>query len=217
MSSEPLRALLIGLQRNGISDLRVLEAIAQTPREAFISEGEYKQYAYADEALPIECEQTISQPYVVAFMTERLHLAPEHEVLEIGTGSGYQTAILSRLARHVYTIETHTELHRLATVRLSQLGIANVTAAVGDGTRGWPQFRLFDRILVTAGAQAVPEQLLRQLAPGGFMVIPLGPLSDQRITLITRGSERVIYQPLLPVRFVPLVPEPPVQAVARPQ
>ena len=207
MSSETLRALLIGLQRNGICDGKVLDAIASTPREAFISESEFKEHAYADEALPIECEQTISQPYVVAFMTERLHLAPDHDVLEIGTGSGYQTAILSRLVRHVYTIETHAELHRLATERFGQLGITNVTAALGDGTRGWPEFRFFERILVTAGALAVPEELLKQLAPCGFMVMPLGPSGDQRVTLITHGNGRIVYQPLLPVRFVPLVAE----------
>jgi protein-L-isoaspartate(D-aspartate) O-methyltransferase len=205
MSGETLRALLIGLQQSGICDARVLDAIARTPREAFISEGEFKEHAYADEALPIECEQTISQPYVVAFMTERLHLAPDHEVLEIGTGSGYQTAILARLAAHVYTIEAHATLHCLATERFAQLGITNVTAIVGDGTRGWPEFRRFERIIVTAWAEAAPEKLLAQLAPCGFMVMPIGPSGDQRIALITRGNERAVYQPLLPVRFVPLV------------
>jgi protein-L-isoaspartate(D-aspartate) O-methyltransferase len=204
---ETLRELLNGLQRSGISDTRVLRAIARTPREAFISDAEFKAHAYADEAFPIECEQTISQPYVVAFMTERLHLDASQEVLEIGTGSGYQTAILSRLAAHVYTIETHETLHRIATGRFAQLGLSNITAIRGDGARGWPQFRFFERILVTAGAEAAPEDLLRQLAPCGFMVIPLGPSGEQRITLITRGNGRLALQPLLPVRFVPLVPE----------
>ncbi len=207
MRSETLRELLISLQRNGISDPRVLEAMARTPREAFISDGGLKEHAYADEALPIECEQTISQPFVVAYMTERLHLTPDNEVLEIGTGSGYQTAILSRLARHVYTIETHAELHRLATERFSQLGLTNITAIAGDGTRGWPEFRLFERIIVTAGARETPHELLDQLAPCGFMVIPLGSRDDQRITLITRNDGRMEYQTLLPVRFVPLVRE----------
>ena len=123
MRNETLQELLISLQRNGISDPRVLQAMARTPREMFISDSALKEHAYADEALPIECEQTISQPFVVAFMTERLHLTPDNEVLEIGTGSGYQAAILSRLARHVYTIETHDELHRLAT---------------GEVQRAWP-------------------------------------------------------------------------------
>ena len=207
MRSETLRELLISLERNGISDPRVLEAIARTPREAFISDCAFKEHAYADEALPIECEQTISQPFVVAYMTERLHLTPDNEVLEIGTGSGYQAAILSRLARHVYTIETHAELHRLATERFSQLGLSNITAIAGDGTRGWPEFRLFERIIVTAGASEAPPELLDQLAPSGFMVIPLGTRDDQRITLITRNDGRIEYQTLLPVRFVPLVRE----------
>ncbi len=207
MRSETLRELIISLQRNGISDPRVLEAMARTPREAFISDCVLKEHAYADEALPIECEQTISQPFVVAYMTERLHLTPDNEVLEIGTGSGYQAAILSRLARHVYTIETHAELHRLATERFRQLGLANITAIAGDGTRGWPEFRLFERIIVTAGAEEVPKDLLDQLAPCGFMVIPVGSRYDQRITLITRCDGHTEFQALLPVRFVPLVPD----------
>jgi protein-L-isoaspartate(D-aspartate) O-methyltransferase len=207
MRSETPRELLISLQRNGISDPRVLEAIARTPREAFISDYALKEQAYADEALPIECEQTISQPFVVAYMTERLHLTPDNEVLEIGTGSGYQTAILAGLARHVYTIETHAELHRLATERFTQLGLTNITAIAGDGTRGWPEFRLFERIIVTAGAKEAPPELLDQLAPCGFMVIPLGSRDDQSITLITRNGGRMEYQTLLPVRFVPLVRE----------
>jgi protein-L-isoaspartate(D-aspartate) O-methyltransferase len=206
MPYETLRELLTGLQRNGISDPRVLEAMARTPRDAFISDLALKEHAYADEALPIECEQTISQPFVVAYMTERLHLMPDDEVLEIGTGSGYQTAILSRLARHVYTMETHAKLHKLATERFEDLGLANISAITGDGTRGWPEPCLFERIIVTAGAAEAPEELLDQLAPCGFMVIPLGARDDQRITLITRAGERLQYQTLLPVRFVPLVP-----------
>lgn len=207
MRNETLRELLTGLQRNGISDPRVLEAMACTPREMFISDSALKEHAYADEALPIECEQTISQPFVVAFMTERLHLTPDNDVLEIGTGSGYQTAILSRLARHVYTIETHVKLHRLAAERFDRLGLTNITAIAGDGTRGWPEFRLFDRIIVTAGTEEAPKPLLDQLAPGGFMIIPLGSRDDQRVTLITCTGGRFEYQALLPVRFVPLVPE----------
>ncbi len=207
MKDETLRDLLHSLQLNGISDPRVLDAIARTPREAFISDEALKAHAYADEALPIECEQTISQPFIVAYMTERLHLSPDTEVLEIGTGSGYQAAILSLLARHVYTIECHLELHRLASGRFAQLGLPNITAMAGDGTKGWPHYRLFDRIIVTAGAGEVPEDLLDQLAPCGFLVMPLGPRDGQRITLITRSNGKIIYQTLLPVRFVPLLPE----------
>jgi len=207
MRDETLRKLLHSLQHNGISDPRVLGAIAEIPRETFISDCALKAHAYADEALPIECEQTISQPFVVAFMTERLHLTRGNDVLEIGTGSGYQAAILSKLARHVYTVECHPELHRLAAQRFEQLGLSNITAIAGDGSRGWPEYRLFDRIIVTAGTQEVPEELLGQLAPCGFMVIPIGPRDDQRITLITRIDGRLDYQSLLPVRFVPLVRE----------
>ncbi len=205
MRDQTLRSLLLSLQHNGISDPRVLEAIAQTPRERFISGAALKAHAYADEALPIECGQTITQPFVVAFMSERLHLTGENNVLEIGTGSGYQAAVLSRLARRVYTIETHMELHRLAAQRFAELGLSNIMAIGGDGTKGWPEYRLFDRIIVTAGTQEVPGELLDQLTPCGFMVIPLGPPGDQRITLITRNNGRLEYQALLPVQFVPLV------------
>ncbi len=205
MRDETLRGLLLSLRHNGISDPRILDAIAQTPREAFISDPALKAHAYADEALPIECEQTITQPFVVAFMSERLHLTRENDVLEVGTGSGYQAAILSRLARHVYTIESHTELQRLAAQRFAKLGLSNITAICGDGTRGWPEYRLFDRIIVTAGTQAVPDELLDRLAPCGFMVVPLGLRGDQRITHITRNHGRLEYQALLPVQFVPLV------------
>ncbi len=202
---DDLRVLLYSLQHNGISDPRVLDAIANTPRELFISERGLKAHAYADEALPIECEQTISQPFIVAYMTERLNVAPHHHVLEIGTGSGYQTAILSRLARHVYTIECHLALFRLARERFERLGLENITAIHGDGTRGWPNDRVFDRILVTAGAMRAPQALLDQLAPCGAMIAPLGPWPDQRLTLITKSRGRADYQSLLPVRFVPLV------------
>ncbi len=177
----------------------------QIPREIFISGDAEKAHAYADEALPIECNQTISQPYVVAYMTERLNVAPDQDVLEIGTGSGYQTAILAQLARHVYTIERHRELHDLAVERFARLGIPNITAIQDDGAKGWPARRLFDRILVTAGAMKAPEALLDQLAPCGAMVIPLGPRHDQRITLVTRTNGHLERQTLIPVQFVPLI------------
>jgi protein-L-isoaspartate(D-aspartate) O-methyltransferase len=203
---EALRELLYSLQHNGIGDPRVLSAIARTPRELFISEDALKAQAYADEALPIECEQTISQPYIVAYMSERLNVAADQDVLEIGTGSGYQTAILSQLARHVYTMELHRELHELAVQRFERLGIHNITAIVGDGTKGWPDKRLFDRIIVTAGTRQVPDALLDQLSPCGAMLLPLGPRYDQRITLITRMNDHLEHQSLIPVQFVPLVP-----------
>ena len=202
---EALRDLLYSLQHNGIGDPRVLSAIARTPRELFISEDALKAHAYADQALPIECDQTISQPYIVAYMTERLNVAPDQDVLEIGTGSGYQTAVLSRIAHHVYTVERHRELHDLAVRRFGRLGIHNITAIHGDGTWGWPGNRLFDRILVTAGAAEVPAALLDQLSPCGAMVIPLGPRYDQRITLVTRTNGHFERQTLISVQFVPLV------------
>ena len=206
MRNETLQELLISLQRNGISDPRVLEAMARTPREMFISDSALKEHAYADEALPIECEQTISQPFVVAFMTERLHLdAGSTRFSKSAPGP----AIRRRSCRGLRATSTPSrridELHRLATERFNELGLTNITAIAGDGTRGWPEFRLFERIIVTAGTETVPEELLDQLAPCGFMVIPLGSRDDQRITLVTRNDGRIEYQPLLPVRFVPLV------------
>ncbi len=206
MMDEALLDLLRNLQRNNIADPRVLDAIARTPRELFVSDPALKSHAYFDEALPIECDQTISQPFIVAYMTERLNVAPHHDALEIGTGSGYQTAILARLARRVYTIESHLALHRLAKERFEQLGLGNITAIHGDGVRGWPDHRFFDRIIVTAGASEVPGALIDQLGECGAMVIPLGPRHDQRITLVTRSCGRDDYQSLIPVRFVPLVP-----------
>jgi protein-L-isoaspartate(D-aspartate) O-methyltransferase len=203
---EALRSLLYSLQHNGIGDPRVLSAIARIPRELFISEDALKAQAYTDQALPIECDQTISQPYIVAYMSERLNVAADQDVLEIGTGSGYQTAILSQLARHVYTMERHRELHELAVQRFERLGMHNITAIVGDGTEGWPDKRLFDRIIVTAGTRQAPDALLDQLSPCGAMLLPLGPRYDQRITLITRMNEHLEYQTLIPVQFVPLVP-----------
>jgi protein-L-isoaspartate(D-aspartate) O-methyltransferase len=197
--------LLKSLEEKEISDPAVLGAIAEVPRELFISEPHLRQHAYDDAALPIECRQTISQPFVVAYMTERLRVMRHHGVLEIGTGSGYQTAILAHLARHVYTIERHPELHELAMARLRSLGLSNVTAIVGDGTKGWPEPRLFDRILVTAGSRKVPKALVDQLAPSGLMLIPLGARRIQRLTLITCRDGRVEAQKLLPVRFVPLL------------
>jgi protein-L-isoaspartate(D-aspartate) O-methyltransferase len=204
---EALHDLLYSLQHNGIGDPRVIDAIAKIPRELFISEDAFKAQAYADQALPIECDQTISQPYIVAYMSERLNVALDQDVLEIGTGSGYQAAILSQLAHHVYTVERHRELHDLAVQRFERLGIHNITAIVGDGTKGWPDQRLFDRIIVTAGARQAPDALLDQLSPCGAMVIPLGPRYDQRITLVTRTNGHLEYQTLIPVQFVPLVPQ----------
>jgi protein-L-isoaspartate(D-aspartate) O-methyltransferase len=197
--------LIMSLRNQGIRDQRILEAIERTPREMFLGPS-FQSMAYADQALPIACGQTISQPFVVAFMTDRLQLGDRSKVLEIGTGSGYQTAILSPLCRRVYTIERYRALAKEAGERFKSLGLANVTQMVGDGHKGWPKQAPFDRIIVTAAAREVPAPLADQLALGGIMVLPLenGPMR-QELVRITRDERGFAHERLLPVRFVPLV------------
>jgi protein-L-isoaspartate(D-aspartate) O-methyltransferase len=197
--------LIMSLRNQGIRDQRILEAIERTPREIFLGPS-FQPMAYADQALPIACGQTISQPYVVAYMTDRLKLNDRCKVLEIGTGSGYQTAILSPLCRRVYTIERYRTLAKEAEQRFKELGLTNITQMVGDGYKGWPKQAPFDRIIVTAAAAEVPEALADQLAPDGIMIIPLqdGPFS-QELVRITRDEQGFTHERLLPVRFVPLV------------
>ena len=197
--------LIMALRNQGIRDQAILEAIERTPREMFLGPS-FQPMAYADQALPIACGQTISQPYVVAFMTDRLKLNDRSKVLEIGTGSGYQTAILSPLCRRVYTIERYRTLAKEAEERFKTLGLANITQMVGDGYKGWPKQAPFDRIIVTAAAKDVPKALADQLAIGGIMIIPLeeGPL-NQELVRITRDEQGFAQERLLPVRFVPLV------------
>ena len=165
---------LLSLRRHGITDAAVLHAMDEVPREHFVA-ATHADVAYADQALPIDCGQTISQPYVVAYMTERLAVRPEHGVLEIGTGSGYQAAILSRLAREVVTVERYRTLADAARGRLKTLGYTNVDVIAGDGLAGAPERAPFDRIVVTAAAEEVPPALVDQLGEGGVMVLPLGP------------------------------------------
>jgi protein-L-isoaspartate(D-aspartate) O-methyltransferase len=197
--------LVATLTRRGISDARVLVAVAAVPRDLFVDPG-YVESAYADSALPIACGQTISQPYVVAYMTEKLAAKPDDEVLEIGTGSGYQAAILAKLCRHVYTIERHEALHQAAVERFDRLGIRNITAIVGDGGAGWPEPRLFERIIVTAAAREAPAALLGQLKDGGRMIMPVGSrVFRQRLVQFDRTEAGIEKQDLLAVRFVPLV------------
>ena len=198
--------LLMALRNQGIRDQAILEAIERTPREDFL-DASFQAQAYGDHALPIACGQTISQPFIVAFMTDRLKLRPEHKVLEIGTGSGYQAAILARLVKRVYTIERYRTLSEAAGKRFKALGIENIVQMTGDGYKGWPQQAPFDRIIVTAAAKEVPPALAEQLAIGGIMVIPLeeGP-QKQDIYRITRTEDGFEREKLLPVRFVPLVP-----------
>ena len=172
-SAQDQIGLIMQLRRRGIRDNAVLRAIERVPRELFVDEA-FADHAYQDIALPIDCGQTISQPYVVAFMTEQLELDERHKVLEIGTGSGYQAAVLSHLCRRVYTVERWRELQKAAERRFARLGITNVTTIIGDGWLGWPPQAPFDRIIVTAAADEPPPALIDQLKLGGRMIIPLG-------------------------------------------
>ncbi len=199
-------ALAAFLRENGIRDERVLAAFAEVPRERFVPEP-LRESADADHPLPIGCGQTISQPFVVAYMTERLRLSGDERVLEVGTGSGYQTAILARLAEEVLSIEIVPELaDRARRVLLEELGLANVRLRTGDGALGWPEEAPFDRVMVTAAATEVPPALVAQLAPGGRMILPVGDTPEvQMLRVVDRGNDGVTAQAdLLPVRFVPL-------------
>lgn len=197
--------LIMKLRKEGISDTRVLSAIENIPRELFIPD-KYRGKAYHDTAIPIEREQTISQPTVVAWMTSALDVHDRCRVLEVGTGSGYQAAILSKLARRVYTVERHKELLKTAEDRFAKMNLTNITTRLGDGAKGWPEASPFDRIIVTAAAGTVPAGLLEQLAIGGVMVIPVGDLlGDQILLRLTRDKDGFSSQHLMHVRFVPLV------------
>lgn len=198
--------LVFALRRNGVTDTRVLNAIEQTPRSMFV-EKLFLDSAMEDTALPISCGQTISQPTVVGLMTQALDVKPRSRVLEVGTGSGYQAAVLARLCRRVYTIERHEPLARVAKARFDKLGLHNITTRLGDGALGWPEQAPFDRIMITAAAEDPPAKLIEQLAPGGIMVAPLGHPGDlQHLVKITKTDQGLDYQELTPVRFVPLLP-----------
>jgi protein-L-isoaspartate(D-aspartate) O-methyltransferase len=189
-----------------INDPDVLAAMRAVPRERFVLEP-YRQYAYDDTPLPIPANQTISQPYIVAYMIAALHLSPTDRVLEIGAGSGYAAAILGRIAREVYTIERHCKLADYARNRLADLGYDNVWVRCGDGTLGWPEHAPYDGIIVAAGGPAVPESLRAQLALGGRLIMPIGrSRSQQHLILVTRrADERYDDEMLVPVAFVPLI------------
>jgi protein-L-isoaspartate(D-aspartate) O-methyltransferase len=205
MNAQRDRMLRIDLEGRGIRDPAVLEAMRRVPRHEFVP-AEFRAEAYADHPLPIGQDQTISQPYIVAAMTELAAVPPGGTVLEVGTGSGYQAAVLSLLARRVYTIEILPELGNAAAARLERLGYGNVETRVGDGYLGWPEQAPFDAILVTAGAEHVPQPLVDQLRPGGRMVLPVGPTEGiQELRVLEKQADGSIRsRSVMPVRFVPL-------------
>lgn len=192
------------LARRGIRSEAVLAAMRKVPRHWFVPDAISNQ-AYRDCALPTDCGQTISQPYMVARMTELLELRREDRVLEVGTGTGYQTAVLASLAQHVYTIEWHLKLMNAAVERLERLRQENVTFRCGDGSVGWPEHAPFDAILVTAGAPDVPHSLCEQLATGGRLVVPIGELANQLLVRVCRTESRFEREEHLSCRFVKLL------------
>lgn len=198
--------LVMSLRGQGVTDRHVLAAIERTPRGLFVPER-FSEHAYDDRALPIDCGQTISQPLVVGLMTQALKMDDRCKVLEIGTGSGYQAAVLARLARRVYTIERYRTLAREAEGRFGELRLTNITPRIGDGTKGWPEQAPFDRIIVTAGAPVRPEPLLDQLKPGGIAVVPVNnDNGTQTLIRYHRGEDGTFSEEgLMDVRFVPLV------------
>jgi protein-L-isoaspartate(D-aspartate) O-methyltransferase len=198
------RMLEQDLAGRDITDPQVLKVMAEIPREEFIPEP-YRSQAYADGPVPIGMDQTISQPYIVALMTQELRVNPDCEVLEIGTGSGYQTAALCKPAKKVYTIERIRELSESAQAVLARLDIRNVEFYIGDGSCGWPQERTFERIMITAAVPKIPLPLLRQLADGGFIVAPVGYEGVQELVLGEKKKDMLIQKVICDVRFVKLV------------
>ena len=197
--------LILALRSQGVTEPKVLHAIEKTPRELFTPDL-FKERAWEDSALPIACGQTISQPFIVGLMTQALTMDPRTRVLEIGTGSGYQTAILARLARLVYTVERYRTLKREAEERFKTLGLTNVITKFGDGGEGWPEQAPFDRILVTAAASDEPTRLLAQLKPNGVLVAPIGKGPVQSLRRYTGdGKGGFVIEALTDVRFVPLL------------
>ena len=203
------RMLKWDLRGRDITDPRVLDVMAEVPREEFIPQS-YRSQAYSDGPLPIGKDQTISQPYIVALMTQELRVDEECEILEIGTGSGYQTAVLSKLVKKVYTIERFSDLADSAQTVFSELGISNIEFYVGDGSSGWPASRLppsrcFDRIMITAGVPEIPEPLVGQLADGGLIVAPVGGRSVQGLVACEKKADKLITRAICDVRFVRLI------------
>jgi protein-L-isoaspartate(D-aspartate) O-methyltransferase len=191
------------IKARGIKDEDLLEAMRKIPRHAFVPD-DMREYAYNDEPLPIGSGQTISQPYIVAYMTNALDLKKGDKVLEIGTGSGYQAALLAELAADVYTVEVHEELSNKARNILENLGYSNIHYHVGDGTKGWEEHSPYDAVMVTAAPPVIPEKLKEQMRIGAKMIIPVGQ-AFQELVLLTREKDKFSRRKLLPVRFVPLV------------
>ena len=203
-------SLIMALRGQGITDARVLSAIERTPRELFVDKP-FESSAYDNNALPIACGQTISQPYIVAYSTVELDVQPNHRVLEIGTGSGYQAAVLALLCRMVYTVERHRPLLAQAESRFKALKLHNIVTRHGDGFAGWPEQAPFDRILLTAAVPEVPPILIEQLKPGGILIAPEGKQPSlesfsQYLVKIIRTEEGTSKQSLIPVVFVPMIP-----------
>jgi protein-L-isoaspartate(D-aspartate) O-methyltransferase len=198
--------LILRLRRAGVSDQRVVSAIESVPRETFVP-AESRAEAYAERALPIDCGQTISAPVIVGIMTAALDVGDRDRVLEIGTGTGYQTAILAKLARRVYTMDRFRTLVVDAESRFKSLRLSNITTLVGDGMNGWPEQAPFDRIIVTAAGETVPEALKKQVRVGGVIVIPVGPQEGvQKLVRLERTDDGFDEKVLADVRFVPLIP-----------
>ena len=192
------------IERRGVKDPRVLKVMRETPRHRFIP-PHLEKMAYNDGPLPIGEGQTISQPYIVALMTELLQLKGEEKVLEIGTGSGYQAAILSPLTKRVYTIEIVNKLADSAEKILKKLGYTNITAKWGDGYKGWAEYAPFDGIIVTAAPNQIPQPLIEQLKPGGRLVIPVGTRFQELKVLLKTKADKILEENIIPVRFVPMV------------
>jgi len=194
------------LRPRGIHDERVLMAMMKVPREEFVPEN-LRDQAYQDSALPIGHDQTISQPFIVAFMIEQLRPRPSDRVLEIGTGSGYETAVLAELVKEVYTIEIVELLAKDASARLARLDYTNAHVKIGDGFQGWPEVAPFDSIIVTCAPDKVPQPLTQQLKDGGRMIVPVGSGLDQQLYLLEKKNGQLAQTAILPVRFVPMVGE----------
>jgi protein-L-isoaspartate(D-aspartate) O-methyltransferase len=204
---EKLRSTMVEsqIERRGVKDQNVLNAMCKVPRHEFVP-NHLKKYAYADEPLPIGEDQTISQPYIVAYMTEQLQLKKNDKVLEIGTGSGYQAAILAEIVDSVFTIEIIDVLARRAEKTLKRIGYNNIFVKSGDGYKGWPEHAPFDAIIITAAPRKIPKPLVHQLTIGGRMILPVGDFA-QDLILIMKNEQGTIQKTLLPVRFVPMTGE----------